>query len=55
MTSIEIRNQFFDFFKSKRHKIVKSSPVVPFDDPTLDVYKCGHEPVQRYIPRKGAS
>ncbi len=35
MTSKEIRTQFFDFFKNKKHKIVKSSPVVPFDDPTL--------------------
>ncbi|MBT8382048.1 MAG: hypothetical protein KJO59_06805, partial [Ignavibacteria bacterium] len=35
MTSKEIRKQFFDFFENKKHKIVESSPVVPFDDPTL--------------------
>ena len=35
MTSSEIRNQFLNFFKGKEHKIVASSPVVPFDDPTL--------------------
>ncbi len=35
MTSNEIRQQFFDFFKSKDHKIVSSAPVVPYDDPTL--------------------
>lgn len=35
MTSSEIRGQFLDFFKSKNHRIVSSSPVVPYDDPTL--------------------
>jgi alanyl-tRNA synthetase len=35
MTSKEIRQQFFDFFKNKEHRIVSSAPVVPFDDPTL--------------------
>jgi len=35
MTSNEIRTQFLEFFKDKKHKIVGSSPVVPFDDPTL--------------------
>jgi len=35
MTSKEIRQQFLDFFASKEHTIVASSPVVPHDDPTL--------------------
>ena len=35
MTSEQIRKQFLDFFKEKKHKIVPSSPVIPFDDPTL--------------------
>lgn len=33
--SSEIRAQFIDFFKSKGHTFVKSSPVIPQDDPTL--------------------
>ncbi len=35
MTSREIRDQFFNFFKEKKHRIIPSAPVVPYDDPTL--------------------
>ena len=35
MTSSEIRQTFLDFFKSKGHQIVPSSPVVLPSDPTL--------------------
>ena len=35
MTSGEIREQFLEFFRQKGHRIVPSSPVVPYDDPTL--------------------
>lgn len=35
MTAKEIRQSFLDFFRSKDHKIVPSSPVVPHGDPTL--------------------
>ena len=35
MTSKQIRQQFLDFFASKGHTVVDSSPVVPRDDPTL--------------------
>lgn len=35
MTSREIRQQFLKFFEEKKHRIVPSAPVVPFDDPTL--------------------
>ncbi len=35
MTSIEIRNAFLDFFKSKGHQIVSSAPMVVKNDPTL--------------------
>jgi len=35
MKSNEIRSSFLDYFKSKGHAIVPSSPLVPANDPTL--------------------
>ena len=35
MTSAEIRQQYLDFFRSKEHVIVPSSPIVVKNDPTL--------------------
>ncbi|MEZ5084644.1 MAG: alanine--tRNA ligase-related protein, partial [Bacteroidales bacterium] len=35
MDSTQVREIFFDFFKSKQHKIVPSSPMVIKNDPTL--------------------
>ena len=35
MTAADIRQAYLKFFESKGHTIVKSSPVVPKDDPTL--------------------
>ncbi|MCC6865165.1 MAG: alanine--tRNA ligase [Ignavibacteria bacterium] len=33
--SIEIRQDFLDFFASKNHKIIPSASVIPYNDPTL--------------------
>ena len=35
MKSQEIRERFLDFFADKKHRIVKSSPLLPKDDPTI--------------------
>ncbi|MCK4337976.1 MAG: alanine--tRNA ligase, partial [Candidatus Aminicenantes bacterium] len=35
MKSQKIREIFLDYFKRKNHKIVKSSSLLPKDDPTL--------------------
>jgi alanyl-tRNA synthetase len=35
MTSSEIRNSFLNYFEERGHTIISSSPVVPYDDPTL--------------------
>ena len=35
MNSKKIRKLFFDYFKSKNHKIIESAPITVKDDPTL--------------------
>ncbi|NTW51578.1 MAG: alanine--tRNA ligase [Chlorobiaceae bacterium] len=35
MNSREIRQSFLDFFADKEHRIVRSAPVIPAEDPTL--------------------
>src|SRR5438552_14193672 len=35
MTGNEIRRRFLDFFAARGHRVVKSSPLVPANDPTL--------------------
>src|SRR4026209_1478162 len=35
MKSAELRSSFLEYFKSKGHAIVASSPLVPANDPTL--------------------
>ncbi len=35
MKSAEIRKTFLEFFEARGHHIVKSSPLIPMDDPTL--------------------
>ncbi|MCJ7680514.1 MAG: alanine--tRNA ligase, partial [Candidatus Aminicenantes bacterium] len=35
MTSERIRELFLDYFAKKNHKIIKSSPLMPKDDPTI--------------------
>ncbi|KAL1751671.1 tRNA synthetases class II (A)-domain-containing protein [Schizophyllum commune] len=34
-SSRQVRQDFFDYFQSKGHTFVRSSPTVPYDDPTL--------------------
>ena len=35
LTSAQVREHFFDFFKSKNHPYVPSSSTIPYEDPTL--------------------
>ena len=49
MTSNEIRQKFLDFFASKNHKIVSSSPIVIKDDPTLMFTNAGMNQFKDYF------
>ena len=50
-TVADIRKTFLEFFASKGHTVVPSSPLVPGNDPTLLFTNAGHGPVQGRVPR----
>ena len=49
MTAKEIRQQYLDFFESKKHKIVPSAPMVLKDDPTLMFTNAGMVPFKEFF------
>jgi alanyl-tRNA synthetase len=49
MKSQDIRQQFLDFFASKNHQIVPSSPMVLKNDPTLMFTNAGMVPFKEYF------
>ncbi|AVR45360.1 alanine--tRNA ligase [Christiangramia fulva] len=49
MRSQEIRKQFLEFFKSKKHTIVPSAPMVIKDDPTLMFTNAGMNQFKEYF------
>ncbi|MBD0852527.1 alanine--tRNA ligase [Maribacter arenosus] len=49
MNSKEIRTQFLNFFKEKKHKIVPSAPMVIKDDPTLMFTNAGMNQFKEYF------
>jgi len=49
MKSQQIRQQFLDFFASKKHSIVSSSPMVLKNDPTLMFTNAGMVPFKEYF------
>lgn len=49
LTSKEIRRKFLEFFESKGHKIVPSSPVVNKSDPTLMFINAGMNPFKDFF------
>ncbi len=49
MTHKEIRQKWFDFFKSKGHVVVQSAPLVPIDDDSLFFINAGVTPLKKYF------
>ncbi|MCK5400391.1 MAG: alanine--tRNA ligase, partial [Flavobacteriaceae bacterium] len=49
MKSQEVRSKFLEFFQSKKHSIVPSSPMVLKDDPTLMFVNSGMAPFKEYF------
>jgi alanyl-tRNA synthetase len=49
MQSRDIRSKFLEFFRSKKHLIVPSAPMVVKDDPTLMFVNSGMAPFKEYF------
>lgn len=49
LTSTEIRNMWIEFFKSKKHLIIDSAPLVPINDDSLLFINAGVTPLKKYF------
>ena len=49
MKAIEIRNKYLNYFKSKGHAVIPSSPVIPENDPSVLFTTAGMQPLVPYL------
>ena len=49
LSSLELRQKYLNFFKSKGHAIIPSAPVVPDNDPTVLFTTAGMHPLVPYL------
>ncbi|MCI8309765.1 MAG: alanine--tRNA ligase [Clostridia bacterium] len=49
MKAIDIRNKYLNFFKSKGHSIIPSSPLIPENDPSVLFNTAGMQPLVPYL------
>lgn len=49
MTTNEIRDRYFNFFKNKKHEIISSSSLIPENDPSLLFTNSGMSPLVPYL------
>lgn len=49
ITSVEIKEKFFNFFQSKDHTQIKSSSIIPKNDPTLLFINSGMAPIKKFF------
>lgn len=52
ITNKEIRKKFLDYFSERNHLILKSSSLVPVNDPTLLVVNSGMAPLKSYFTKE---
>ncbi len=51
ITSEEVRKLFLDFFQTRGHKIIPSSSLIPYDDPSVLLTTAGMQQFKKYFIR----
>lgn len=49
ITSLQLRQKYLDFFRSKNHAIIPSAPLVPENDASVLFNTAGMQPLVPYL------